>query len=138
MIWAVAVPTFAQEKKDGKTLNQSEQIAKEYVDAFLQTGIPTPNAIDAAFKKAKETPILENWNIAARMANSYANVVDVLTDHYLGLYNTSKSRYGDGNMKYLQTAADYEKTRNKNLAMRNDAYLELAFNERPELGGVSR
>lgn len=116
----------ADGKNEDSPLNNSEQVAMEYLDSFQQTGIPTPNAIEAAFKTARQTPSVENWETAAKMANSFANVVDVLADHYSGLYYRSRSGYSDGNFTYLTSGEAYEVTRNKYLALRNDAYIELA------------
>jgi hypothetical protein len=114
-----------QDKKEASSLDKSEELAKQYLDAFKKTGIPTPKAVDAAFQKAKTAGTIEAWTEAASMANSYANVIDVLTGHYSDLYYASRSG-GDGNYAYISKAADYEKIRNRYLKRRNDAYIELA------------
>jgi hypothetical protein len=113
--------------KDAKSLNPAEQLTKQYLNAFQQTGVPTPGTVTAAFQKARASSSIDDWQLAAKIANSYANVVDVLTEHYSRVYHASKSGYsGGGEMKYISTAADYERVRNKYLGMRNDAYLQIA------------
>jgi hypothetical protein len=116
----------ADEKPETKPLNQSDQITKEYLDSFEQTGVPTPGAVTAAFQKAKDSPSIENWQLAAKSANTYANAVDILTQHYSRLYEASTSGGGTAEKKYISAAVVYERTRNKYMTMRNDAYLEIA------------
>ena len=108
------------------TLDQSEALAKQYLDSFKKTGVPTAQTVTAAIEKARQQGTIEAWSEAAAVANAYANVVDVLTDHYSKLYYASRSGRGDGNFAYISKAADYEKLRNQYLKLRNDAYLEVA------------
>jgi hypothetical protein len=122
----VAPCTLAQDKKDAATLDQSEEMAKQYLDAFKKSGVPSPGAIDAAVKKAQSAGTIDAWTEAAGVANSYANVIDVLTNHYSKLYHASRDSRGQGNYGYISTAAKYEKIRNRYLAIRNDAYIQLA------------
>lgn len=113
-------PVPAPEKVEAPILTQSERIAKEYLDSFRQTGVPTTAAVTAALQKAKASPSVTTWQLAAKIANSYANAVSVLKEHYSTLYN--QNRNGD----YIHKAAEYEKVENQYLAIRNNAYIELA------------
>ena len=112
--------------KDQPALDQSEAMAKQYLESFKKTGVPTASAVLAAVEKAKQQGTIDAWTEAAAIANAFANVVDVLTDHYSGLYYASRSGSGGGTFSYISKAADYEKIRNRYLAIRNNAYLELA------------
>jgi hypothetical protein len=115
------------EKREFESLDQSEELSKKYLDAFNKSGIPTPKTVEAALQKARTSGTIESWQNAASIANSYANVVDVLKKHYAYLYDVSKyGSRGGGNMSYINAAADYERVQNKYLKMRNDAYIELA------------
>jgi hypothetical protein len=106
-------------------LDKSKDLLREYLSSFEKSGIPTPSAVEAALGRAQAENTIDAWHTAATLANTYANVVDVLCDHYAGLYKSSESTYG-GNMSYLSTAVDYERKRNTYLAMRNDAFLKIA------------
>jgi len=107
-------------------LEESEALARQYFDSFRKSGVPTAQTVKAAVERAKQQDTIEVWNDAAGIANTYANVVDVLTHHYSALYYASRSGSGSGNYGYLTKAADYEKIRNRYLRIRNDAYLQLA------------
>ena len=117
---------YGQETKK-EAQGDSEKLAQQYLDTFEKTGVPAPTAVEAAFAKATKESTIENWEFAARLANTYANVVDVLRDHYADLYYESKSSYSrGGNTGYLEKAAEYERKRNEYLGKRNEAYLNLA------------
>lgn len=122
----VAQTTKAPLQKEPASLEQSETIAKEYLETFKKSGVPTPQAVAAAIAKAKAQPSVEAWTEVATIANAYANVVDVLKDHYSTLYYSSRSGGSGGVYDYISKAANYEGVRNRYLAMRNDAYIELA------------
>jgi hypothetical protein len=121
-----AAQVCAQEKKDQSSLNESEELTQKYLETFKKTGVPTPKTIEAAFLKAKSEGAVSSWEEAARIANNYANVIDVLTSHYSKLYYASRSGRGSGDHNLISKAADYERVRNRYLKMRNDAYIELA------------
>ena len=125
---AITITTaFADEKQEtSSTLNQSEEVARQYLEAFRKSGIPTSKAVDAAVAKARAAGSIEAWTEAARIANSHANVVDVLTSHYSRLYSASRAGRSSGDFALINKAADYERVRNRYLRIRNDAYLELA------------
>lgn len=122
----VPLPSHAQERGESSSLDQSEELAQKYLEAFKKTGVPTPKTVDAAFQKAKTAGSIQTWEEAARIANNYANVIDVLTSHYSKLFHASRSGRGSGDHALISKAADYERIRNRYLAMRNDAYIELA------------
>lgn len=114
----------SENQEAGSGLMQSEELAKEYLDAFRKSGVPTPSAVDAAFKAAETANSVESWQLAGRLANAYANVVDVLSGHYSDLYSSSENR--GANMSLLSTAANYERKRNVYLSMRNRSYIRIA------------
>lgn len=118
-------PVTAQDKKDSN-LDQSEELMQKYLEAFKKSGVPTPKAVDAALQRARQAKSIESWVQAARIANTYANVVDVLTSHYSQLYYASRSAGSGGDYSLINKAAAYERVRNRYLMMRNDAYIELA------------
>ena len=127
LLVTLATPGHSAERKEVESLDQSEELSQRYLDAFKKSGVPTPKAVEAAFQKARASGTIESWQAASSIANSYANVVDVLKRHYSYLYDVSKLSYrGGGNMRYIETAANYEGVQNKYLQMRNDAYIELA------------
>lgn len=101
-------------------LDRSDALAKQYLDAFEKSGVPTPRAVDAALAKAKAAGTPEDWLDAARVANAFANVADALCDHYASVYRSTD------NQRHLHTAAEHEQTRNRYLSLRNQAYLEVA------------
>jgi type II secretory pathway pseudopilin PulG len=84
---------FTAEQKENEKVNldQSEEVLKQYIASFAKTGIPTPKAIEAAIKKAQSDPTIKAWEDVATIANSYANVIDVLSNHYAKLYYASRS-----------------------------------------------
>ncbi len=129
VVWTTAGLAHGQAKPEaqpGGGLNQSEELAKKYLDGFRESGVPTPGSVDAALKQAESKKTIEAWQMAAKLANSYANVVDVLCAHYSKLFSASRSGSGDGNMAFISTAADYETKRNVYLGIRNAAYLRIA------------
>jgi|SRR5882672_8093610 len=126
--WTAVLPSpgVAQDKKEPSSLDQSEELAKQYLDSFKRTGVPSPDAVNASVKKAQLAGTIEAWTEVAAVANSYGNVVDVLRDHYSKLFSASRDSRGSGNLAYISTAADYEKARNRYYGIRNDAYIQLA------------
>lgn len=116
-----------QEKKETSDFDKSEELARQYLDAFNKSGVPTPTTVESVTQKAKTAGTIAAWTEAAAIANSYANVVDVLTDHYSTLYYASRSGSGGGNYSYIKKAAAYETMRNSYLKKRNDAYIALAM-----------
>jgi hypothetical protein len=108
-----------------KSLDESKELIDKYLAEFQKTGVPTPSAVDAAFQQAKQANTIDAWLAAAKIANSYANVVDVLKAHYSGLYDSSRAA-DSPNQAYINTAANYEGVQNQYLQRRNDAYLVIA------------
>ena len=115
-----------QGNKETSSLDESAELAEQYLDDFKKTGVPTPGAVDSAFQTAATAGTIESWIKAASMANSYANVVGVLDDHYSDLYYASKTGGYNVPSNWLSAAVDYGKMRNSYLKRRNDAYIELA------------
>lgn len=103
----------------------SEELTKKYSDAFRDNGVPTPGAVDASFKQAETTNTIESWLAAAKLANSYADVVGVLKEHYAKLFDASEAS-GVPQHEYLSTAVEYEKKQNEFLGKRNDAYIKIS------------
>src|SRR5690349_2359661 len=87
--------------KDQPVLDQSEVLAKQYLESFKKTGVPTASTVTAAFEKARQQGTIDAWTEAAAIANTYANVVNVLTDHYSALYYASRSGSGGGTYAYI-------------------------------------
>ena len=104
----------------GQGLNTSDETAQQYLETFTKSGIPTSDAVSEAFQKARSSNTTEAWKIAASVANSYANIIDALSDHYAAVYRNDKRR------ENIQMAADYETVRNSYLEQRDQAYLALA------------
>lgn len=104
----------------GQELNSSDDTARKYLEAFTKSGVPTSDAVSEAFQKAKSSNTTEAWKMAASVANSYANVIDALSDHYAAVYSNDKR------METIRAAADYETVKNSYLELRNQAYLTLA------------
>jgi len=123
---ALNSPAGAQDRKEPTGFEQSEELARRYLEAFQKSGIPSPKGVEAAVTKAKSAGTIEAWREAANIANVYANVIDVLTSHYSQLYNASRSSRGPGDHALISKAADYERIRNRYLQIRNDAYIEAA------------
>lgn len=93
LLGTLACAQQVNEGEKGTTaLDQSAELAKEYLNAFKKSGTPTPKAVDAAFEKARSSGAVEDWTLAAEIANSYANVIDVLSKHWYGLYLNSGER----------------------------------------------
>lgn len=123
-VWSQVVggQTVSQDEEHGAVLDPSEELLKKYVDGFRENGVPTRKAVDAALKQANDTNTLESWEMVARLANKYANVVDVLYKHYWGLYRNT-----DGpKVKLGFKAVPYEKKSNEYRGIRNDAYIRIA------------
>lgn len=121
----MSVALYGQEEQKAAP-EDSAKVAQKYQESFGKTGVPTPEAVDAALAKAKKANTIESWEYAAGLADSYANVVEVLREHYATLYNSSRAGRAEGNKPYMRQAADYEKSRNQYLGIRNDVYLNIA------------
>lgn len=104
----------------------TEAISQRYIESFRKSGVPTGEAVTAAVSKAKATNKIPDWEFAARLANSYANVIGAMKEHYSALYRSSLSVSRSGNSLFLDRAVEYEKSQNIYLAIRNDAYLSQA------------
>ena len=104
----------------------TEAIAQRYIEAFRKSGVPTPDAVNAALSKARESSTTQNWEIVARLSNSYANVLGAMKDHYSNLYRSSRSGSSGPTRYYIERAADYETQQNNYLSIRNDAYISQA------------
>jgi hypothetical protein len=101
----------------------TELTARRYIESFKQSGVPTPSGVVAAVEKAKLSNKIADWEFAARIANSYANVVGELKSHYSKLHTRSAQYTRYGNEDYLNKAVEYEEIQNQYLQTRNDAYL---------------
>lgn len=115
----------AQDEKKAAA-DDSEKLAQKYLETFEKTGVPTSGAVKAAVSKAKKENTIEAWELAARLANTYANVVDVLREHYSNLYHAFKSWDKSRAESCGKRAREYEVKRLVFLGLRNEAYLDLA------------
>jgi len=115
----------SQTSQAGDT-QDTEEIARRYIESFRKSGVPTAQAVTAAVSKAQETNTIANWELAARLANSYANVLGAMKEHYSDLWRSSRSGSRPGVRDYIEKAADYERSQNTYLQIRNDAYLSQA------------
>jgi|GEM_PF-2536444 len=111
----------------------AETQTQEYLASFETDGVPTLGAVKAALAKAKAENTIETWMKAARLANSYSNVVDVLSEHYLSYYQ--KLQQGAATFPALQQSAEklytkeqrkYDSTYRSYKTVRNDCYLSIA------------
>ena len=116
----------AQPAAPDQSLDRSAAISKKFLEAFQESGVPTPKAVEAARAQAFAANTVEAWNLFAKIANSYANVLDSLSDHYARCYQATRGGGGYGERKLIETAAKYETERNTYLELRNGAYLQIA------------
>ena len=107
------------------SLNSAEKTKDQYLKSFGETGVPTPRAVRAQFSEASKLNTIESWEKAAKIANAYANVVEIIKDHYSDLYRYEKASRGNPR-EFLSKAADYETMQNTYLRKRNKAYFEMA------------
>jgi hypothetical protein len=122
---------FAQQKQVANVPVDADSMAEaetqKHLKAFAKSGVPTPQIVEAALAKAKKENTIESWTSASRLANAYANVVDVLYEHYMDAWNSAKRvKSADKEGKYFRIVLDYEEKRSKHHQIRNDCFLNIA------------
>jgi hypothetical protein len=128
-----------QQEKQASTQQResaAETQTQEYLATFEKDGVPTLGAVKAALAKAKAENTIETWASAARLANSYSNVVDVLSEHYLEVYQNLLKKTSESSLTrdleprlltmFSETLGKYDSTRNEYRAVRNECYLSVA------------
>jgi len=110
----------------------AEMQTQEYLAAFEKDGVPTYGAVEAAFAKAKKENTIETWANAAQMANSLANVVSLLDEHYESKYEHD-ARSAESELdrvklriKYMEESRAYNEDQNLFKGVRNDCFLMIA------------
>jgi hypothetical protein len=109
----------------------AETQTQEYLATFEKDGVPILGAVEAALTKAKKENTIETWANAARLANSYANVVSLLDEHYMSKFeHDARSASETGRIKlqikYMEESGAYGKADNQYKNVRNDCYLSIA------------